>query len=69
MGEEDPDTVDLDLEKMAFDALNRALADYIMLAGQEEPFVKGFLSWAWENKDGRSLMDEFIKVPERLKPL
>ena len=69
MGEEDPETVDLDLEKMAFDALTRALADYVTLNGQEEPFVKGFFSWAWENKDGRALMDEFMKVPERFKPL
>lgn len=69
MGEEDQETVELDLEKMAFDALNRALADYITLAGQEEPFVRSFLSWAWENKDGPKAMGEFMKVPKRLKPL
>ena len=69
MGEEDPETVDLDLEKMAVDAIMRALSDYITLNGQEEPFVKAFLSWAWENTDGPALMDEFKKVPKRLKPL
>ena len=68
MGEEDPETVDLDLEKMAFDALTRALVDYVTLNGQEEPFLKAFFNWAWENKDGRALMDEFMKVPERFKP-
>jgi hypothetical protein len=68
MGEGDPDTIDLDLEKMAFDAITRELADYIALNGQEEPFVKAFLSWAWENKNGPALMDEFKKVPDKLKP-
>jgi hypothetical protein len=68
MGEEDPETVDLDLEKMVFDALTRALADYVTLNGKEEPFVKAFFSWAWENKDGCALMDEFMKVPQRFKP-
>lgn len=69
MGEDDPETVDLDLEKMAFDALMRALVDYITLNGQEEPFVKALLSWAWENMDGSAIMDEFKKVPEKCKPL
>ena len=69
MGEEDPETVDLDLEKMAFDALARALADYVKLNGQEEPFVKAFFSWAWENEEGRALMEEYMKVPKRFKPL
>jgi len=68
MGKEDPETVELNLEKMAFDALARTLANYVAINGQEEPFVRAFLNWAWENKDGRALMDEFMKVPERLKP-
>jgi hypothetical protein len=69
MGETDPETLDLDLEKMAFDALSRALADYIKLNGQEEPFVKAFLSWAWTNTGGKALMDEYMKVSKKLKPL
>jgi hypothetical protein len=69
MGEDDPETVDLDLDKMAFDALMRALVDYITLNGQEEPFVKALLSWAWENMDGSAIMEEFKKVPEKCKPL
>ncbi len=69
MGEEDTEMVDLDLEKMAFDAVARALADYVTLNGKEEPFVKAFFSWAWENKEGRALMEEYMKVPRRLKPL
>lgn len=68
MGEGDPETVGLDLENMAFDALTRAIADYISLNGQKEPFVKAFLSWAWKNKNGRVLMDYFIKSREKIKP-
>jgi len=68
MGENDPETVDLDLEKMAFDALTRALADYIKLNGQEEPFVKAFLGWAWTNTDGKALRKEYVKVSEKPEP-
>jgi hypothetical protein len=69
MGENESETIDLDLEKMAFDALARGLTDYISLHGQEEPFVKAFLSWAWTNKDGKALMEAYVRVPEKLKPL
>jgi hypothetical protein len=68
MGKQEPDTVELDLEKMAFDALARSLSNYVAINGQEEPFVRAFFNWAWENKDGRALMDEYMKVPKRLKP-
>lgn len=68
LSKEDSETVELDLEKMAFDALNRALADYVTLNGKEEPFVKAFYSWAWKNKDGRAIMEEFKKVPDKLRP-
>lgn len=69
MREEDSERVDLDLEKMAFDALTRAMADYINLNGQEEFFVKAFLSWAWKSKDGPALMKEYMKVSNRFKPI
>lgn len=69
MGEDDPETVDLDLEKMAFNALIRAVADYIKLNGQEELFVKAFLRWAWTHKDGKALMEEYRKISNKLKPL
>lgn len=68
LAQDDSATVELDLEKMAFDALARALADYVTLNGQEEPFVRTFYSWAWENEDGRTLMEEFKAVPDKLKP-
>ncbi len=68
LGKEEHDEVDLDLDKMAYDALTRALADYIKLNGQEDHFVKAFLNWSWKNQDGERLMEEYLKVPERLKP-
>ena len=64
---DEPDTVALDLEKQAADALGRAIADYVSLNGEDEPFVKAFLSWAWKNTDGPALMEKFKTVPDRMK--
>jgi len=66
--EEDSDTIELDLEEQAAGALSRAIADYISLNGQDEPFVKAFLSWSWRNQDGPGLMEKFKQAPKRLKP-
>jgi hypothetical protein len=63
----DPDTVELDLEKQAADALARAIADYTALYGQEEPFVKAYLQWAWVNTDGPAQMEAFKSVPAKLR--
>jgi hypothetical protein len=68
LGKNDPETIDLDLEKMAIDALCRAITDYTMLKGQDEPFVKSFLGWAWKNMDGAALMESYKAVPAKLKP-
>lgn len=68
LGRDDPETVDLDLEKMAADALCRAVTDYTMLNGRGEPFVEAFLAWAWNNMDGAALMESYKAVPDRLKP-
>jgi urocanate hydratase len=69
MSEEDSETIDLDLEKLAVDALTKAVVDYIRLFGQEEPFIKAFLSWTWKNMDGPTIMDNFKKLPKKLKNL
>jgi hypothetical protein len=63
----DPDTVELDLEKQAVDALARAIADYTTLYGQDEPFVKAYLQWAWVNRDGPAQMEAFKSVPTKLR--
>ncbi|MBI5205692.1 MAG: hypothetical protein HZA11_12320 [Nitrospirae bacterium] len=68
LSKDDDETVELDLEQMACDALTRALADYMTLYGKDEPFVKAFFNWAWETKDGQALMKEFETVSDRLRP-
>lgn len=69
MSEEDQETVELDLEKMAVDALAKAVSDYIKLEGQKEPFINAFLSWTWKNLDGPAIMNKFKKnpIPKRFK--
>jgi hypothetical protein len=69
MSEHDPETVELDLEKMAVDALSKAVLDYIKLEGQKESFVNAFLGWTWKNMDGPGIMDNFMKLPKKLKNL
>ncbi len=68
LSKDDPETVELDLEKQAVDALGRAIADYISIAGQDERFVKDYLAWTWKNKNGPKLMESFKAVPKRLWP-
>jgi hypothetical protein len=68
MGQQDSETIDLNLEKMACNALERAVADYVTLNGQEEGFIKAFLQWSWEHKDGPALMEAFKEVPAKLRP-
>jgi len=67
LGAGDPDTVELDLEKQAVDALARAIADYTTLYGQDEAFVKAYLQWAWVNTDGPAQMEAFKSVPAKLR--
>jgi hypothetical protein len=68
LGKDDPETIELDLEKMAVDALCRAITDYIALYGQDEPFVKAFLGWAWQNMDGAALMESYKAGTSNLRP-
>jgi hypothetical protein len=68
LSKDDAETVELDLEKQAADALIRAITDYIALNGQDEPFVRAFLQWTWINKDGAAQMAEFASLPTKLRP-
>ena len=67
LSKHDEDTVELDIDKMAEDALGRAISDYIALNGQEEPFVKAFLSWAWASNDGPALMEKYQSLSSKMK--
>jgi len=63
------DTVDLDLETLAADAVLRAMVDYMSLSGEDEPFVKAYLHWRWTNEeDGPGLIERYKQVPQRMKP-
>lgn len=68
LSKDDPDTVEFDLEEMAFNALARAFSDYVQLNGDGDLFVKAFYSWAWVNADGKALMEKFKNVPEKMRP-
>jgi hypothetical protein len=67
LAQDDPDAVDLDLEKMAVDAVARAIHDYVSLNGQDEDFVKTFLQYVWAHSDGAKLMSQYNAQPERVK--
>ena len=68
LSEADQEKIELDLEKMAVDALCRAVADYTTLYGQDDPHVKAYLGWAWKHLDGPELMERYKLVPSHLKP-
>ncbi|MGE3480457.1 MAG: hypothetical protein AB7K73_03485 [Gammaproteobacteria bacterium] len=68
LAKDEPEIVDLDLEKQAADALSRAITDYVKLNGQDEPFVKAYLQWAWTNTDGPAQMKKFKSVPMKMRP-
>jgi len=68
LSKDDADTIELDLEKQAADALARAITDYIQINGQDEPFVKAYLQWSWNNTDGPALMKRFESVPPKMRP-
>lgn len=68
LSKDDSETIELDLEKQAVDALARAIADYVELNGQDEPFVRAYLQWTWTNTDGPGLMKKFAEVPAKMRP-
>lgn len=68
LSKDDPDPIELDLEKLAWGAVARAMNDYVLLNGKEEPFVNAFYRWAWENTDGPSQMHKYNNMPKNLRP-
>lgn len=67
MSSETPDTLLIDLPKSAEDAITKALADYVPLYGQDEDFIRAFLQWAWVNRDGPRVMEEYNKLDPKVK--
>jgi hypothetical protein len=68
MGEKCHITVTLDLEKCAPYALTRAIADYVTLYGQDDDFVKAFLSWSWRNQRDE-VMEICKSMPDKFKKM
>lgn len=68
LSEKDTDTVELDLERLAADALARAIAEYVALYGQNELFVRVYLQWAWVTQNGPEMMKQYEAVPARMRP-
>ena len=68
MNSTDSNTVELDLDQLAFDALGKAMSDYVKLNGQDEPLVIAFFNWAWVNKNGAEALDIYLKQPDEIKP-
>lgn len=68
LSENDTDTIELDLESLAADALARAMADYVTLYGKNEPFVSAYLRWAWVKKDGPRMMEQYEAIPVNMRP-
>ena len=67
MSPDSPDTVELDLAKSAEDAITKAVADYAPLYGQDHDFIKAFLQWAWVDRNGPQVMEDYKKLPAKAK--
>jgi hypothetical protein len=61
-----PRTISLDLEKCAPYAITRAVADYVILYGEEENFIKAFLHWSWKHQKDE-VMEACKDMPEKFK--
>jgi hypothetical protein len=65
----DPPTIELEEERAAENAIIRAMADYIELRGQSEPFAQAFLRWTWVSRDGPKVMKAYDAQPDCVKRL
>lgn len=68
LASDDTELIELNLEKLAYDALARAMIDYSKLYGQSEPFVIAFFQWAWKNDNGAKIMKEYLSTPKKMRP-
>jgi hypothetical protein len=62
-----PETIEIDLQESAENAITKAVADYVTLCGQEDDFIKAYLSWAWVYRDGPKIMQDYRSLPAKLK--
>lgn len=64
----DTDEVELDLERLAADAITAAIIDYTKVSDSQEPFVQAFFRWRIQQPDGAELMESYKSVPQKLRP-
>jgi hypothetical protein len=62
-----PETVEIDLQESAENAITKAVADYVTLYGQEDDFIKAYLSWTWVYRNGPKIMQDYRNLPARRK--
>jgi hypothetical protein len=67
MSSESPESLEIDLQKSAEDAIGKAIADYVPVYGREHDFIQAYLQWAWVNRDGAKIMRDYEKLPARVK--
>jgi hypothetical protein len=67
MSEKCDEIIEIDLEQSAVKVLTYALHDYTTLFGQDEPFVKAFYNWVWENKNGPQIVEEYKDFVTKFK--
>ena len=59
MSDECPDGIEIDLPLCAEDTITKAIANYTQLHGERTDCVRAFLQWAWTNRNGQELLDQF----------
>ena len=69
MNNSDSETVELDMLACAEDGITRAISDYVALYGQKEAFIKHFLQWKWDYRNGKKLMEELNYEQRRIYQL
>jgi hypothetical protein len=67
MNGDDSKFVNINLEKSAIDSITKAFTDYIVIHGQNNPFVTAFFNWCWKNMDGEKIMEDYKNIPSKLK--
>jgi hypothetical protein len=61
-----PENLEIDLQKNAEDAIGKAVADYVAIFGQEHDFIRAYLQWAWVNRNGPQIMEDYKKFSQKL---
>ena len=62
-----PKTCTLNLHECAINSLAIAVADYVTLYGQNDDFVRAFLTWSWMRTDGNKIIEAYNNMPDKLK--